>query len=339
MEHRPTIGITIGDFNGVGPEIILKVFSDLAILKFCTPIIYGSNKILQKYRKLLNAEDNQNLQFFYIKSADQHNNKKVNLINCWEEDHQIEPGKSTEIAGKCAFAALKLATEDLKKGWIDAIVTCPINKMNIQSEEFNFPGHTEYFGHHFSQGKDNLMLMVSEELRVAVVTGHIPLSKVSQSLTKELIASKLSIFLQSLKKDFAKNKPRIALLGLNPHAGEDGLLGSEEKDVIIPVVEEFKKKGEYVFGPYPADAFFGNKLDQKFDGVLAMYHDQGLIPFKSLAFDTGVNFSAGMPIVRTSPDHGTAYDIAGKGLADENSLRQAIFLVSEIFSNRRKVLV
>lgn len=337
MEHRPTIGITIGDFNGIGPEIILKVFSDQAILKFCTPIIYGSNKILQKYRKLLNADDNQNLQFFYIKSADQHNNKKANLINCWEEDHPIEPGKVTDVAGKCAYAALKLATEDLKKGWIDAIVTCPINKANIQNEEFKFPGHTEYFAHHFGQGKDNLMLMVHEDLRVAVATGHIPLSKVSQALTKELITAKLSIFLQSLKKDFAKNKPKIALLGLNPHAGESGLLGSEENDVIIPVIEEFKKKGEYVFGPYPADAFFGNKQDRKFDGVLAMYHDQGLIPFKSLAFESGVNFSAGMPIVRTSPDHGTAYDIAGKGLADENSLRQAIFLVSEIFANRRKI--
>ncbi|HTF82671.1 MAG TPA: 4-hydroxythreonine-4-phosphate dehydrogenase PdxA [Cytophagales bacterium] len=337
MEHRPTIGITIGDFNGIGPEIIMKVFSDSAILKFCTPIIYGSSKILQKYRKLLNTEDNQSQQFFYIKSADQHNNKKINLINCWEEDHHIEPGKVTEIAGKCAYAALKLATEDLRKGWIDAIVTCPINKANIQSEEFKFPGHTEYFAHHFSQGKENLMLMVHDELRVAVVTGHMPLSKVPQALTKELLASKLSVFFQSLKSDFAKNKPKVALLGLNPHAGESGLLGSEENDIIIPVIEEFKKKGEYVFGPYPADAFFGNKLDRKFDGVLAMYHDQGLIPFKALAFDSGVNFSAGMPIVRTSPDHGTAYDIAGKGVADENSLRQAIFLVTEIFGNRRKI--
>lgn len=337
MEHKPVIGITIGDFNGVGPEIILKVFSDQTILKFCTPIIYGSNKIFQKYKKLLNFEENQNQQYFFIKSADTHNNKRVNLINCWEEDHNIEPGKSTEIAGKCAFESLKLATEDLKKGWIDAIVTCPINKANIQGEEFSFPGHTEYFQHHFSQGKDNLMLMVNEDLRVAVATGHIPLNKISQTLTKELITAKLSVFLQSLKKDFAKTKPKVALLGLNPHAGENGLLGSEELDVIIPVIEEFKKKGEYVFGPYPADAFFGNKLENKFDGVLAMYHDQGLIPFKALAFDSGVNYSAGMPIVRTSPDHGTAYDIAGKGLANENSLRQAIFLVTEIFRNRTKV--
>lgn len=337
MEHKPVIGITIGDFNGIGPEVILKAFSDHAMLKFCTPIIYGSNKILQKYKKSSGVDENPNLQFFIIKSADQHNIKKVNLINCWEDDFNIEPGKSTETAGKCSLLALQHATEDLKKGWIDAVVTCPINKANIQSEDFKFPGHTEYFAHHFSQGKDNLMLMINEDLRVAVVTGHIPVNKISQTLTKELITSKLTIFLNSLKKDFAKNKPKVALLGLNPHAGENGLLGTEENDVIIPVIEEFKKKGEYVFGPYPADAFFGNKLEQKFDGVLAMYHDQGLIPFKSFAFESGVNYSAGMPIVRTSPDHGTAYDIAGKGIANENSLRQAVFLINDILNNRRKI--
>lgn len=337
MEHKPVIGITLGDFNGIGPEIILKAFSDNNLLKFCTPIIYGSNKIFTKYKKLLGIEDNNQYNFFITKSADQHNPKRINLITCWEDDFTIEPGKVTEQAGKAAYMSLKAASEDLKKGWIDAIVTCPINKANIQSQEFKYPGHTEYFAEHFSQGKDNLMLMVAEDLRVAVVTGHVPLHKVSESINRDSIKKKLAILLQSLKKDFGKIKPKIAVMGLNPHAGENGLLGTEEKEIIIPVVEEFRAQGELVFGPYPADAFFGNKLDQKFDGILAMYHDQGLTPFKTLAFESGVNYSAGMPIVRTSPDHGTAYDIAGKGIANENSLRQALFLAVDILNNRRDV--
>lgn len=337
MEHKPVIGVTIGDFNGIGPEIILKVFTDPAILKFCTPIIYGSSKILAKYRKLFNYEEQHQNTFLNIKSTEQHSPKRVNVLNCWEEDHAVEPGKVTERAGLCAWKSLKDATEDLKKGWIDAIVTNPINKANIQNDEFKFPGHTEFFAHNFAVGTDSLMFLVAEDLRVGVVTGHIPLKDVASSISQERISSKLNLMLQSLKKDFAIHKPRIAVLGLNPHAGEDGLLGAEEKEIIIPVINDFKNKGHYIFGPYPSDGFFGKMLHRKFDAVLAMYHDQGLIPFKTLAFENGVNYTAGLSIVRTSPDHGTAYDIAGKNIANENSLREALYLVCEIFKNRRKI--
>ncbi len=336
MEHKPVIGVTFGDYNGISPELILKVFSEPSILKFCTPIIYGSTRILAKYRKLFNYEDQQQHNFLLIKSSDQHNPKRVNILNCWEEDHVIEPGKVTETAGLCAWKSLKEATEDLKKGWIDAIVTNPINKSNIQNDEFRFPGHTEFFAHNFSTGTDSLMFLVAEDLRVGVVTGHIPLKDVATTITPEKITSKLNLMIQSLKKDFAIGKPKIAVLGLNPHAGEEGLLGLEEQEIIIPTITDFKNKGQYVYGPYPADGFFGKMLHRKFDAVLAMYHDQGLIPFKTIAFEQGVNYTAGLSIVRTSPDHGTAYDIAGKNIANENSLREALYLVCEIFKNRRK---
>ena len=330
-EHKrkkPRIGITIGDFNGVGPEIILKVLFDLRLMNLCTPVVYGSGKILTRYRRLLNYEDFKYHQYnpnSYI------NEKKPNVVNCWQENFEVQPGQVTEQAGKCAFLALEKATEDLRAGFIDGVVTCPINKANIQNDQFKFPGHTEYFTHQF-KAKDSLMLLCAEELRVAVVTGHVPLSKVS--INKELLRQKINILHDTLQQDFSIVKPKIAVLGLNPHAGEDGLLGNEDKEIISPVLRELRKRSRLIQGPFPADGFFGTYSFRKFDAVLAMYHDQGLIPFKTIAFDKGVNFTAGLPIVRTSPDHGTAYNIAGKGLASEVSLREAIYAAIDIVKAR-----
>ncbi|MFQ3576979.1 MAG: 4-hydroxythreonine-4-phosphate dehydrogenase PdxA, partial [Cytophagales bacterium] len=298
-------------------------------------IVYGSSKIFNKYRKLLNIEEATQNLFFYIKSADSQNPKRVNLINCWEDDFAIQPGVPTEESGKASWLSLKMATEDLKKGWIDAVVTCPINKKNMQSDEFNFPGHTEFFAHHFGNGKDALMFMIADQLRIAVATGHVPLAKVSGLLSKELIFEKLMTMNNSLKRDFNLTKPRIAVLGLNPHAGEEGLLGNEEQEVIIPAIEQFKEKGNYVFGPFPADGFFGANMQKSYDAVLAMYHDQGLVPFKTIEFENGVNFSAGLSVVRTSPDHGTAYSLAGKNKASVNPLREAVYLAVKVLANRK----
>ena len=332
---RPVIGITIGDFNGVGPEIILKALSDARILKICIPIVYGSLRILNKQKKLIDTED---INFNIMKGFDSLNSKKVNLINCWEEDFELNQGKSTTQAGKCALMALSRATEDVIAQNIDGVVTAPLNKKNIQSEDFKFPGHTEFFTEK-CQINDSLMFLVSEKLRVGVATGHIPLGEVKTKLTKERLVSKINILYKTLKNDFGLVKPRIAVLGLNPHAGEEGLLGSEELTILKPILEDLKNKGVLIYGPFPADGFFGSGHYEKFDGILAMYHDQGLIPFKTIAFETGVNYTAGLPIVRTSPDHGTGYDIAGKGIASETSLREAIYLAVDIIKNRKPVLV
>jgi 4-hydroxythreonine-4-phosphate dehydrogenase len=334
-DQKPIIGITLGDFNGVGPEVTLKALSNNTILKMCTPVIYGSVKVLSKYRKLLNLEE---WTLHPVKSIDQISPKRTNVLNCWNENLEIQPGKVTAEAGQNAFIALKTAVADLQNKHIDAIVTAPINKFNIQSEEFKFAGHTEYFTESFGV-QDSLMLLVSEGLRVGVVTGHIPLGSVKEAITKEKIISKATILLNTLKRDFGIAKPRIALLGLNPHAGEEGLLGNEEQEIITPVIQELKHKGNMVFGPYPADGFFGTMSYKKFDAVLAMYHDQGLIPFKTIAFETGINYTAGLPVVRTSPDHGTAYNIAGKNQASETSMREAIFLAIDIVNMRREVVV
>ncbi|MDQ3536104.1 MAG: 4-hydroxythreonine-4-phosphate dehydrogenase PdxA [Bacteroidota bacterium] len=334
-ENKPVIGITMGDINGIGPEVIIKALSDPRITKNIVIIIYGSTKVLTFYRKLLKNED---INFNPIKSVSQVNTKKINIINCWEDNIEAQPGVDNKDGGYCSYMALKRATEDLKEGLIEAVVTAPINKKNIQNEEFNFVGHTEFFTQHFGDN-ESLMLLVSENLRVGVVTGHIPLKEVSEGITKEKLTAKIKIFAKSLKKDFGISKPRIAVLGLNPHAGEDGILGSEENEIISPVIEEFRKKGNFVFGPYPADGFFGMMQFKKFDGVLAMYHDQGLIPFKTLAFENGINFTAGLSVVRTSPDHGTAYNIAGKNIANESSMREAIYLVSDVLKNRKEELV
>lgn len=328
---KPIIGITIGDFNGIGPEIILKTLADIEITKFFTPVIYGSVKLLNKYRKLLQLSEEHPFQF--ISDINHVVDRKINVFNCWQEDFEPEPGKITEQAGKCAFLSLKTATEHLKKGSIAGMVTAPINKKNIQRPDFNFIGHTEYLQAEFN-APDVLMFMVSENLKVAVVSMHVPVSKVVGDITKEKIEGKLNLMLQSLKKDFGISKPKIAVLGLNPHAGDSGAIGTEDKDIIKPLIENFKNKGEIVMGPFPADGFFAAESYRKFDAVLAMYHDQGLTPFKMLAFDDGVNFTAGLKAIRTSPDHGTAYDIAGKGIANENSFREAVFLVLSIIKNR-----
>ncbi len=333
-EHKPIIGISLGDFNGIGPEVTLKALSDSKILKMCTPVLYGSVKVLSKYRKLMNLEE---WAMHSARGIDQIVHKKTNVINCWEENLEINPGKVTPEAGRGAYIALKTATEDLKKGVLDAIVTAPINKLNIQNEEFPYPGHTEYFAHEFA-AQETVMLLVSGELRVGVVTGHIPLSAVPAAITKEKVISKVNALIKALRADFGINKPRIAVLGLNPHAGEDGLLGSEEKEIIGPAVAELRHKGNLVYGPYPADGFFGALQYKKYDAVLAMYHDQGLIPFKTLAFDDGVNYTAGLSVVRTSPDHGTAYNLAGKNQAKEASMRAAIFLACDIVKHRKEML-
>jgi 4-hydroxythreonine-4-phosphate dehydrogenase len=330
----PIIGISLGDFNGIGPEVTIKALADKRILNMMTPVIFGSPKVVSYYRKVLDLESDFN--FMTIRSLDEIAFGKVNVINCWNKV-VVEPGMVTPEAGEAAWLALKTATDALKEDQIDAIVTAPINKHNIQSEEFKFAGHTEYFATTF-EAKDTLMTMVHGPLRVAVATGHIPLSEVSNNLTRGLIRQKLRVMEESLQTDFGIQKPKIAVLGVNPHAGEDGLLGSEEQEIIRPVIQELKDKGKLIFGPFPADGFFGVNMQQKFDGVLAMYHDQGLVAFKTLAFEVGVNFTAGLPVVRTSPDHGTAYDIAGKGEASEVSMREAIYLACDVIRARRESL-
>ncbi len=330
-KEKLKIGITMGDFNGIGPEVLIKALSDSRMNSICTPIVYGSGRILTKYKRLLELEE-----FSYHQYNEQSylNERKPNVVNCWKEQYDIEPGQVTEIAGKCAFLSLEKAVEDLKSGFIDAVVTCPINKSNIQQEGFEFPGHTEYFTKHF-EAKDSLMTLCHDDLRVAVVTGHIPLKDVRTAITTERVERKLDMLYNSLINDFGIRRPKVAVLGLNPHAGEDGLLGTEDKDIILPLLIDRQKRGKFVYGPFPADGFFGMYHFKKYDGVLAMYHDQGLIPFKTIAFEKGVNFTAGLPIVRTSPDHGTAYDIAGKNLANESSLREAIYAAIDIARKRQ----
>jgi 4-hydroxythreonine-4-phosphate dehydrogenase len=330
---KPVIGITLGDYNGIGPEVILKVLYSNQLNRICTPVVYGSMRILNRYRNLLEMKD---WNLFGAQKIDMINPKMTNVITCWQDPQEdIQPGKVTPEAGKGAFESLKRAVEDLEEGRLDAIVTAPINKNNIQNEEFNFPGHTEYLAESFGV-QEPLMFMVSDILRVGVVTGHIPLNEVASHITKEKITARLQAMLKSLRGDFGIRKPRIAVLGLNPHAGESGLLGSEENDIIEPLIKEMRAKGQLVYGPYPADGFFAAQSYRKYDAVLAMYHDQGLTPFKTIAFNDGVNFTAGLPIVRTSPDHGTAYDIAGKNLADETSMRQAIFTAIDIVRQRKE---
>jgi 4-hydroxythreonine-4-phosphate dehydrogenase len=325
------VGITIGDFNGIGMEVIIKTFLDARMLENVTPIVYGSDQIASFYRKELEIDD---FSFNKISNASEAKENKANVIHLWEEDIIVEMGKSTETAGEYAFKSLEAATEDLAAGKIDVLITAPINKKNIQSDKFNFPGHTEYLTR-YSNADDSLMLMVLNNLRVGTITNHIPLKDVSEMLTKDLICRKVEILQSSLQKDFGIKKPKIAILGLNPHAGEEGMLGTEEKEVIFPAIQAMQEKGVIVYGPYPSDGFFGSSNFKNFDGILAIYHDQGLTPFKTLVAGAGVNFTAGLPIVRTSPDHGTAYDIVGKGVASEESFRNAIFLAVDIYNNRK----
>jgi len=328
---KPVVGITMGDYNGIGPEIILKTLEDSRILQLCTPVIYASMKVLSRYRRLLNLPE----WFIHqVKSIDEITHKKVNLVNCFSLQEEVEPGKVTPAAGEAAFLCLEQATKDLLRERLDAVVTCPINKKNIQNEHFQYPGHTEYFADNTGQS-DYLMFMIHERIKVAVATGHVPIKEVASVLNEEKLRTKLQLMIESLRKDFAVLKPRIAVLGLNPHAGDEGLIGDEEIRIIRPVIKDFKRQGHLVFGPYPADGFFAQHHYTKFDAVLAMYHDQGLIPFKSIAGFEGVNFTAGLPVVRTSPDHGTAYEIAGKGIADPTSLLHALFWACDIAKIRR----
>ena len=330
MSKLPIIGITLGDVNGISVEVIIKTLLDNRVADYCTPVVYGNPKIISYWKKLMGQND---YNMHIIKNIDQHHVKKANILVCWDDEVEIRPGESTELAGKYAFRSLEMATKDAKEGKIQAIVTGPLNKHNVNNQLLPFKGHTEYLAQQAGTN-DYLMMMVSGELKVGLVTGHLPLNDVSARLSTELILKKLRLLNKSLKEDFSIQKPKIAVLGLNPHAGEEGLLGNEEKDIIIPAVTEAQKDGMVVYGPFSADGFFGIRQHEKYDAVLAMYHDQGLIPFKYLAFENGVNYTAGLPFVRTSPDHGTAYNIAGKNVAKEDSFRSALYAAIDIVRTR-----
>ena len=310
--------------------MILKTFSDPTMLELCTPVIYGSPKVAAYHRKAMEIPTN----FSIVNTAEDAQDGRVNVVNCIEEELKVELSKPTPEAGKAALTALEKALADYRAGLFDVLVTAPINKHTIQSDTFHFPGHTEYIEERVGDGQKALMILLKGDFRVALVTGHVPVRDIPGMLTKELIMEKMEIFHQSLKKDFGIDNPRIAVFSLNPHAGDHGLLGTEEEEIIIPAMKEMIAKGVQCFGPYPADGFMGSGNYTHFDGILAMYHDQGLAPFKALAMDEGVNFTAGLPIVRTSPAHGTAYDIAGKGVASEDSFRQAVYVAMDVFRNR-----
>ena len=331
MNNKPVIGISCGDLNGVGLEIIIKTFSDNRILEYCTPVIFASGKSINFYRK---SVPELNFNFQNIKDFSRVNAKQINLYNCWEEEVQITPGQLTDTGGKYAVLSLQTAVAALKQQQIDGLVTAPIHKKNIQSSEFNFTGHTPYLKQMFG-AQDVVMMMCADNFRVALVTEHVPVSELSKHITKERIVSKLQIIHSSLQKDFGIDKPRIAVLGLNPHAGDEGLIGNEEETIIKPAIKEAKNNNILAVGPYSADAFFARRSFEQFDAVLAMYHDQGLIPFKTLATGDGVNYTAGLQAVRTSPDHGVAFDIAGKNKADNSSFLVAVFECIDIL-NRRK---
>ena len=331
MEDRKIrVAITHGDTNGIGYEVIFKTFADPEMLALCTPIIYGSPKVAAYHRKLLGLQ----ATFSIINKAEDAKDDRVNLLTTFDDEVKVEVGTPTKEAGQAALKALDRAMDDYRAGLFDVLVTAPINKNNIQSDKFKFPGHTEYIEQKAGNGQKALMILMNDTLRVALVTTHLPIKEVAQAITKELIVEKATIFNQSLRRDFRLSKPRIAVLSLNPHAGDNGFLGKEEQDIITPAINELAENGINAYGPYPADGFFGSGQYVAFDGVLAMYHDQGLAPFKTIAAEEGVNFTAGLPLVRTSPDHGTAYDIAGKGIANEMSFRHAIFTAIDIFRNR-----
>lgn len=330
-EKKIRVAITHGDTNGIGYEVILKTFADPAILELCTPIVYGSPKVAAYHRKALDLPTN----FSIIEKAEDAQNGRLNLLTTFEEEVKVDLGEPSKEAGEAALKALDRAMTDYRAGLYDVLVTAPINKNNIQSDLFHFCGHTEYIEQSVGDGHKALMILMNDNLRVALVTTHLPVKDIAQAITKEKIVEKATIFHQALKRDLRISSPRIAVLSLNPHAGDGGVIGTEEQETIIPAIKELEEGGVYAFGPYAADGFFGSGMYNRFDGVLAMYHDQGLAPFKTLALENGVNFTAGLPIVRTSPDHGTAYDIAGKGVADEQSFRQAIYAAIDIWRNRQ----
>ncbi len=326
----PKIGITVGDINGIGLEVIIKTLTEKKLLDYCVPVIYGSSKVVSYHKNIVGDE----FQFVPIRSAERITPERVNVVNCWNEVVNITLGKATVEGGQYAFKALEMAVGELKAGFLDALVTAPISKEAMQMAGFPFPGHTEYITKEMN-APESLMLMVSDSFRVGLATNHLPLKQVAGAITKELLLKKIQIFHDTLQIDFDRDRPTIAVLGLNPHAGENGMLGEEEERIIRPAIVESKKKGIVVNGPFPADGFFGSGQYHKYDGILAMYHDQGLIPFKALSFGTGVNYTAGLNGIRTSPDHGTAFDIAGKNEADPASFRQALFLALDLIRNRR----
>jgi 4-hydroxythreonine-4-phosphate dehydrogenase len=330
MSDKIVIGISQGDINGVGLEVVMKALMEPGIIEICTPILFSSQKTVTFHRKSLGLEE---FNFHPARDFSQINTKKVNVFICYDEEVPVEFGKPSEVAGRYAYISLQKATEALFANQIQVLVTSPVNKNSIQSADFKFAGHTEYLGDKL--GGDPLMLMCSDNgLRIAVVTGHIPVKDIAQKISVDLIAKKIQQLHQSLVKDFGIRKPKIAVLGLNPHAGDNGTLGEEDKEIIIPGIQKANTNG-MVYGPYSADGFFGNGTYKQFDAVLAMYHDQGLIPFKTLSFGEGVNFTAGLSAVRTSPDHGTGFDIAGKNKADENSFRKALYMAIDIYKNRQ----
>ena len=333
MTRKITIGITQGDTNGIGYEVIIKALSDARILEICTPVVYGSSKFFGMYRK--DIPETENINTNVISSAKDAHPKRVNIVNCLPDNLQIEPGQTTADGAKAAILSLEKAVEEIKAGHLDAIVTAPFNKYLVNEETFKYAGHTEYLVSQFG-AEDGLMFLCSDQMRVGVATGHIALSKVSQAISPELIVSKLKIMNDSLLKDFNIVKPKLAVLGLNPHSGDNGLMGDEETNIISPAIKMAQEQGILAYGPYPPDGFFGVNMQYKFDAVLSMYHDQGLIPFKSLAFDSGVNFTAGLPIVRTSPDHGTAFDLAGQNKANPQSMISSIYLAIDVVRNREK---
>ena len=323
------VGISIGDLNGIGLETIIKTFKDTRMMDFCTPIIFGSSKVASIHRKALEMQD---FNFHTINTIEEAKANKVNLLNIWKEEVEINFGKATTQSGEHAFDSLKQATQALKDKSIDVLVTAPINKASIQEKVSGFIGHTEFLQGNFEG--ESLMIMLSEIMKIAFVTGHVPLTEVRKAITPENIYAKTIKLNTSLIQDFGIRKPKIAVLGLNPHAGEEGLLGKEENDIITPSIKKLKEEGVMAFGPYPADSFFTPKNLSSFDGILSMYHDQGLTAFKTLSFTEGVNYTAGLNIVRTSPVHGTAYEIAGQGIADEQSFREAVYMACDIFKKR-----
>lgn len=328
-EKKIKLAITHGDMNGVGYEVILKTFSDVRMFEQCTPILYGSTKIASYHKKLLSQQD---LNYTSVHDPRQATDNKFNVVNLVNDEVKIDVGQSTELAGELSRMALEKACDDLKNGYADVLVTAPINKKNIQSDTFDFPGHTEYLSDKF--GSKSLMMMVCDRIRIGIVTNHLSIREVPEAITRDLLMEKIEIMNESLRRDFGIPMPKIAVLALDPHAGDNGVIGSDDLNVVKPTIDEASAKGMLVYGPYPSDGFFGSSEFNNFDGVLALYHDQGLIPFKLMSFTEGVNYTAGLPIVRTSPAHGTAYAIAGKNMASEQSFRSAVYLACNIYRNR-----
>lgn len=326
--NKLIVGISVGDINGIGIEIILKTFDDKRMLEFCTPVIYASNKVVRLHKSKLNIETS--IQRIHSIDAIIHN--KLNLINVWDEDIPVTFGKPTKIGGEYALKSLEAVVKDLDNGKVNVLVTAPINKNTIQSENFSFPGHTEYLESKLD-GK-SMMILINDTLRVALLTGHIPIDRITKSINPELIYKKVNLLHKTLQFDFNVSKPKIAILSINPHAGDDGVIGDEDAAIMTPTIDEIQKEGKLVFGPYPSDSFFGSGNYKNFDAILAVYHDQGLTPFKTLSFGTGVNYTAGLSKIRTSPDHGTAFDIAGVGKADASSFKEAIFAALAIYEAR-----